>query len=320
MSGKTKKWLIAAAALILAGSLLFMGIMFMLKWDFSKLSTVKFETNTHQVTEHFQNISLDINTADVEILPAEDGQTQIVCYEETKEKHTVSVVDNTLTIRREVTKKWYDYIGISLGSPKITIYLPAAQYGALSISGDTCDVSLPKDFLFESIHIQLSTGDTSCSASATGDIDISASTGDIHLNGSSAANLKLQASTGHITATGVNCTGDVTLRVSTGDTTLTDMTCQVLTSNGSTGDITLTNVIASGAFNIQRTTGDVTFHKCDASALTINTDTGEVTGSLLTPKIFHTDTDTGDVTVPISTEGGLCEITTDTGDITITIG
>lgn len=320
MNKTTKLCLCIGAGLILLGGLIFVGTMSALKWDFMKLSSQSFQDTTHQITQEYQNISVTTDTGDVVFYPAQDGKTTVICHEEPSMPYAVSVQNGTLEIRLVDNKPWYEEIGFNFGSSKISVYLPAGQYAALSISGDTCDVSLPKDFLFESILIQLSTGDTSCSASATGDIDISASTGDIHLNGSSAANLKLQASTGNINATGVNCTGDVTLRVTTGHTTLTDMTCQALTSSGSTGQITLANVIATGAFNIQRSTGDVTFHKCDASALTIYTDTGDVTGSLLTPKIFHTDTDTGDVTVPISTEGGLCEITTDTGDITITIG
>ena len=41
MKKSTKVWLLIAACLVLVGSLLFVGVMTMLKWDFSKLSTVK---------------------------------------------------------------------------------------------------------------------------------------------------------------------------------------------------------------------------------------------------------------------------------------
>jgi hypothetical protein len=40
---------------------------------------------------------------------------------------------------------------------------------------------------------------------------------------------------------------------------------------------------------------------------------------LYSEKIFFTETDTGDIRVPKSTSGGVCEIKTDTGDITFTI-
>ena len=58
-------------------------------------------------------------------------------------------------------------------------------------------------------------------------------------------------------------------------------------------------------------TGDVKFDACDASEISVKTDTGDVTGSLLTDKVFITNTDTGRVNVPQTATGGRCEIITD---------
>ena len=66
-------------------------------------------------------------------------------------------------------------------------------------------------------------------------------------------------------------------------------------------------------------TGDVTFDGCDAAAISVKTDTGDVTGSLLSNKMFVIDTNTGDVDVPETVDGGRCEIVTDTGDIELNI-
>jgi hypothetical protein len=44
-----------------------------------------------------------------------------------------------------------------------------------------------------------------------------------------------------------------------------------------------------------------------------------VKGSLLTDKIFVTQSDTGKVDVPETVSGGKCKVTTDTGDIRIEI-
>ena len=45
MSKITKIWLIIAASFVLIGCIIFGGVMTMLKWDFTKLSTDKYETN-----------------------------------------------------------------------------------------------------------------------------------------------------------------------------------------------------------------------------------------------------------------------------------
>ena len=47
MKTGTKIWLIVAAALVLVGGGLFVVTMTMIGWDFSKLSTVKYETNKY---------------------------------------------------------------------------------------------------------------------------------------------------------------------------------------------------------------------------------------------------------------------------------
>ena len=51
----------------------------------------------------------------------------------------------------------------------------------------------------------------------------------------------------------------------------------------------------------------------------MKTDTGKVVGSLLSEKVFIAETSTGKVSVPKTTTGGKCEITTSTGDIKIEV-
>ena len=70
---------------------------------------------------------------------------------------------------------------------------------------------------------------------------------------------------------------------------------------------------------IKRSTGKVEFNQCDADTIYVKTNTGSVTGSLLSEKVFITDTDTGKVDVPKTITGGRCEITTDTGNIIISV-
>ena len=131
--------------------------------------------------------------------------------------------------------------------------------------------------------------------------------------------LTINVSTGDITVTGVKSVGDVQVNVSTGRTEINGVTCKNFISDGSTGNVVLNNVIATEKFTIKRSTGDIKFQDCDAGEISVKTSTGDVTGSLLSEKVFITDTSTGKVNVPKSTSGGRCEITTSTGDIEIEI-
>ena len=319
MSKTTKIWLIIAASFVLVGGIIFGGVMTMLKWDFTKLSTVKYETNDYEITEKLNNISIMTDTADVVFVPSENKKTSVVCHELKNAKHSVTVQDGKLVIEIIDTRKWYEYIGINFGTPKITVCIPQDEYGALYVKSSTGNVEISKEFKFENIDISESTGNVTNYASASENIIIKTSTGNIRVENVSANTLDLSVSTGGVTVSDVTCEGDVTVGVSTGKTYLTDIACKSVNSSGDTGDISLNNVIATERFSVERSTGDVKFDGSDAAEIFVETDTGDVTGTLLSDKVFIVQTDTGNVDVPKTVTGGKCEITTSTGNINISI-
>ncbi len=317
---KTKIWLIVAASLSALGIMLFVGVMALNNWNFIALSTEKFITNTYDITSEFSDISISVRTADVEILPSENGKCRVVCNEQTKVPHEVEVSGSTLNISINDTRKWYDYIQIfSLGKEKITLYLPEGEYGKLKIRGSTGSVHTAKDFTFEGINVFLSTGKSEILSSANGLIEVESNTGDILVKDNTAGELALTVTTGKIMVSGVTVSEDVELKVDTGDATLSDLSCRNLTSDGDTGDITLKKVIADRRFMITRDTGNVSFDSSDAAEIEVTTSTGSVKGSFLSDKIIFAKSDTGKIDVPKSTVGGRCDIATDTGNIKITI-
>lgn len=280
MSKSTKIWIIAAIACVIIGSIIFAGVMTAMGWDFKKLSTDKFTTNTYTVTEAYKNISVKSIYAQITFVPSDGEETKVVCYEDDKVKHTVTVEDGTLTINGVDNRKWYHYIGFHFEEPKITITLPKGEYGDLMLHNTTGDVKLPRDLTFSSMDISVTTGDVFLSASAT---------------------------------------GDITCKTTTGDTKLNGVRCGNLTATGTTGDLEMKDVIASGKFTAKRTTGDVDLEGCDAAEIFIKVTTGDVEGTLLTPKTFEAEATTGHVKVPRTDSGGLCKIKTTTGDIQIRI-
>ena len=319
MSNATKIWLIISAALILVGGIVFGGVMAELNWDFSKLSTVKYQTNEYELNEGFQNISIETDTADIVLVPSENGKSSVVCYEQKNLKHSVTVKDETLVIEVVDTREWYEHIGIFFSTPKITVYLPQSEFGKLSVRSDTGDVKIPKDFKFRSIDISQSTGDATNYASASDYIKIKTSTGDIRVENISAGMLDLTASTGNVTAADVTSDGSVKIDISTGRTNLSNITCKNVVSDGSTGDMILKNVIAVEKISIKISTGDISLSGCDAAEIFLKTSTGDVKGNLLSDKVFFAESNTGKVNVPKTMTGGRCEIYTSTGNIKIEI-
>ena len=319
MSRKTKIWLIVAASLIGLGCIILGGAMTVLNWDFTKLGTMQYETNSHAIDQAIVDIKVMTKTADVIIRPSGEEEISVICDEQTRAKHTVAIKDGVLEIRMEDERKWYDYIGINFRSPRITVSIPQGQYGALSVRGSTGKVNIPTGYGFASMDVSVSTGNVTCTASVTDEMKIKTSTGSIRLQELSAGALELSTTTGKITAPKVSCAGAASLKISTGDINLTDFRCQSLTAKGDTSDILLKNVIVEESMSVETDTGKVKFDACDAGEMKIRTHTGSVTGSLLSPKQFFAESDTGKVDVPQNTSGGKCEIVTNTGAIRITI-
>ncbi len=317
MKKATKIWLITAAALMAIGCILFAVVMSTIGWDFRKLSTVGYETNTHEIAEPFGNISLTTDTADIVFALSSDEKCRVECLEEKKSKHSVAVQNDTLVIKLNEAESWYDRIGFHFGLPKITVYLPKTEYNALSVRESTGNIKIPKDFVFTDADISLSTGNTYFYAPVSESLKIKASTGNVYVKGVAVGALDLRTSTGDITVSGVKSEGDVTARLSTGNANLSDVSCKAVISNGTTGDISLNNVIAKEKFWVERSTGNVKLADSDAAEIFIKTGTGDITGSLLTDKVYIVQSDTGEVKVPKTVNGGRCEISTDTGDIKI---
>ena len=301
MSNVTKILIIVAAVLVAGGVIGFLCVMGSVGWDIIKLDTVKLTTETFEISEKFNDISVDYDTDDIVFEPTDDANCKVVCTYNKKVPHTAAVEDGKLKISLVDTRKWYQRINFfSFSSEKTTVYLPKAQYSALTIKTQTGDVTVQKDLSFQDISITASTADVTFSADVSGMLEMKLSTGDIEIKG-------------------VECEGDVNIGVSTGDVFITDMNCKSLTSNGSTGDMVLKNVVSATDFLLQRSTGDIIFTDCDADNITVKTNTGDVTGTFLTDKVFLTETSTGSVKVPKSISGGKCDVTTSTGDINLDI-
>ena len=235
MKKATKCWLILATALILVGCILFGGVMTMLNWDFSKLSTASYSTNRHSVEEAFSHISLQTVTASIRFLPAEDGRTSVVCHEPDNQKHSVTLRGDTLVIERIDTRQWYEHIGLYFEPTQITVYLPQTEYGSISLQNTTGEVSL-QNIRAAALDISSTTGDISLTdVVCTGDLSVQLTTGHIRLEDSDAATLALKTVTGSVS--GTLLTGKTfTAKAVTGGIDIPDTTggsCRITTTTGS---------------------------------------------------------------------------------------
>jgi hypothetical protein len=58
MNKTTVIWILVAVFLVVAGLVMIAAVMMEYKFDFTKLSTVQYETNTYEIVEDFNGISV----------------------------------------------------------------------------------------------------------------------------------------------------------------------------------------------------------------------------------------------------------------------
>ena len=277
-------------------------------------------TNTYTINENFSNFDINIDTADLAFKVSEDNSNKVVCEETEKDKHEVSVFNNTLTIKYHDERKWHEKIfNFNFARMKVTVYLTELEFDSLKINMSTGDVSVPNNFTFNSVNTTQSTGDCHFNANIVNESSFKTTTGYITMENMNAPALNLNVTTGDISLKNVHVTNNIQIDITTGRINLDSVTAKNYKSVSSTGMVVLKDTVIENEINIRTSTGDVRFDRSDATTLDIETSTGDVTGTFLTSKIFHVETSTGSIDVPPTTEGGLCKIKTSTGDVSLNI-
>lgn len=306
MKTNIKRILTVSLILIIIGIIVcFMGCISM-GFNFKRLDGDKITTNTHQVLDGFENISVDVNTADVEFVLSNETNCKVVCQERAKLRHFVTVENKTLKIGAKIgvndTRKWYEHIQLfSFGQTKVTVYLPMAEFKALNIKTNTGDVVIPEAFTFNLVEINVDTGDVFFASSIldNGKVKISSDTGDVTVRNMTA--------------------GGVSVYTDTGDVELRAIKATNFEIKTDTGDVELDDVEAKESLFVKTSTGDVEFSSVNAPSITVNTNTGDVEGSVVRKMDFDVQTQTGNKRVPTDGADGKCIVTTDTGDVNLRV-
>lgn len=277
-------------------------------------------TKTHEMSESFSNLNVDLIMSDLEFKVSEDGDIKVVCVEKEKVYNEVSVSDNALIIKEIDTRKFYEKIfNFSFKRTTVTVYLPAATYGNLIAKSTTGKILSAKEFNFNSISVDVTTGNVEINSNVTDLIQVETTTGKVEVNNANAKNMQIETTTGKVKLNHLNVLGKIDIEVTTGNVELNDVKSKNIEMATTTGNIKLTNVITEENITAETTTGHITFENSDAQTLNAKATTGNITGTLLTNKIFDAESEAGTVSVPQSSEGGLCKLRTTAGKINITI-
>lgn len=287
--------------------------MFVIDFSFENMVTVTEKTN--DVKGEFTSIEIVAEDADVTILPSTNGKCTITTrYKKGGEiNHTVK--DGKLLVEENEA----NFAMFNFSSNSIVLYLPQEAYSALKIDGSSCDIDI-SGVKFDTAEIDVSSGEVSLKNMKLTSLYIEGSSGEIELeNVEVEKGASIKASTADVKVINSRVGENLSVELRTGELTVETATVGNVSAEVTSGDIELENLVSLGEIKLKVSTADIELDGCDASTIDIETSTGDVMGKLLSSKIFYVTTSTGDVSVPKSTEGGICQVKTSTGDVTFTI-
>ena len=326
-----KKMNLIGVILLVLGILTVAVTLFAVGFNFENIVTVTEKTN--DVKGEFTSIEIAAEDADITIMPSTNGKCTITTRCKDGSEINYSVKDGKLLIE----EKEADFTMFDFSSNSIVLYLPQEAYGALKIDGSSGDVDI-SGVKFDAAEIDVSSGDVKISTDVS-NLKINVSSGEVSLKNMKLTSLNIDGSIGDMALENIEVANGASIKASTADVKISDSkvekTLSVELSTGeltvenasvgslcaeaTTGDIELENLVSLGEIKLKVSTADIELDGCDASTIDIETSTGDVMGKLLSSKIFYVTTSTGDVSVPKSTEGGICQVKTSTGDVTFTI-
>ncbi len=340
---RKKRIMLIAAACVLAGAVLCVAAMACIGFDLNNLSTTKYQSRTIDITDAFSDISVAVASADVRILPSDDGSCRVVSVEKPDAPNTASVQNGTLTIADAARSgHWYEHIGISFGTqswPSVTVYLPEDAHGDLTCTTASGDVSVDSGLTFAAVSITTASGEIRFDAASDGEARIRTASGDVASDGASAntlfvqttsgdvriaspdaAQIELHSTSGDVSLEDASMPGPLTAEATSGDISLTRVKSSGVSVQTVSGDVSARELYSSGRLSVKTTSGEIGLTHCDGGTLALESTSGDISGSLTSHKNFSVRTTSGDVSVPPSVEGaGACDIRTTSGDVSLTV-
>lgn len=155
--------------------------------------------NTVSIKEKFDSVEVETALDSVIFIPAEDDAGIIELYENSRSYYDVMVEDNTLKIRYNENRKWFEYINLgSLSSHEVKVMVPAAQYKNITVKTGIGSITIPNDFTAENIVTETGIGNISA-PKALKSTKINTGIGDITVpKGETSGNSRIKTGIGDI--------------------------------------------------------------------------------------------------------------------------
>ena len=180
MKRAIKIWLTVTSCLVLTVSIVFC-IATIIFTKIIDIQSLEFEVNTYDLTQDFKDISIEVGISNVDFVRSPNKTGKVVFYEAEEINHSVSIEDGTLKIKAKNSCVAYMSASLDTKSPKITLYLPQAEYDSLVVKTSSGNVNIAKGLIFKNIDVSSNTGNINYLASKS--VPVSSTVDDTRLKG-----------------------------------------------------------------------------------------------------------------------------------------
>lgn len=290
---KSKKILLTVSVIcILAGLAMMAGAwLTLLDMDSGEIATMQFEKKAHTITDPFSQIIISTVNSSIEILPSTDGSCHVICDDNEKLYHEVSVQKteegSLLHISQHDDWEWYETLGGLHWdeAPTLKVYLPMTEYEILHASSGSGDITVTQNFSFQTVFTLSTSGNTA-------------------LSGLKAEHLTVRSSGGDIVIRSIQASQDVFLENVSGMMQIENLTAANLTTSTTSGNTVLENA-SSEYLNMSTISGHIRIHQGNFSSTSLMESSSgfvEITDSVCGDQTTYTTS--GNVTLQnVQTDG-----------------
>ena len=246
---KAKLFLIIISVVcIILGTAMAVGAHLSLANDASaQLAELKFEETTHTVDEPFTKLNIHTVNSAIEILPSPDRVCRIVCDDNEKLFHSISVTESVQGVQLNIHQlddwQWYEMLSGLYQAEDINlrVYLPESEYALLHADSSSGDITVAPDFRFQTANLHSTSGNIQLTGLEADNLTADTVSGDLVLRNIAAAkDIYAHNASGFIQVEHV-IAPNITTSSSSGGTVLDNVSSDFLHTSSVSGEIRVFN-------------------------------------------------------------------------------
>lgn len=278
---------------------------------------LQFNEKSHTITDSFTKINIRTINSSIELLPSPDGVCRIVCSDNEKLYHQISVTESPsgsqLNINQVSNWKWYEmlYDLFQQDNLSLRLYLPESEYALLHAHSSSGDITIAPDFRFETVNTYTASGNTKMAALYAKHLTVSSVSGDLILRNLEAAEDAFLESISGFTQVENLKAVNVTTHASSGRTVLENVASDTLHTTTVSGDIHVLGGNFRDTAYFEASSGNVEIVDSEVSEQTIQTVSGNVTIQNASGKSLNAGSSNGNISIENALYSGnlLCRTT-----------